>query len=181
MKHIRKIAALVLFFGLVAGLFGTVRVAAEDKTPAAPKITVKTFSKKTGVKITIKKNANAEAYEVTISGTPANSDACSMFKYKAKDGNVYMGTSYTIPVYQDGKVRIKGDMEEYITEQYSIAGSSKLMLEVNSAGGAFCVSWMQRFGNEKYLKTFRSLLESNGISCEVSGPFPITDPRWQIG
>lgn len=74
-----------------------------------------------------------------------------------------------------------GDLGEYITEQYSIASTSKLMLEVNSAGGYFCICWMQRFKNDKYLRTFTKLIKENGIACEVDGPFPLTDPKWEIG
>ena len=74
-----------------------------------------------------------------------------------------------------------GEIGKYITEQYSIASSGKLMIEVNSAGGNFCVCWMQRFKNEKYVRTFQSLLENNGIPCKITGPIPFADPRWQIG
>ena len=49
--------------------------------------------------------------------------------------------------------------------------NNKLFLEVNASGGKFCVSWIQGFENDAYVKTLQSLLRENGINCEVSGPF----------
>ncbi len=47
----------------------------------------------------------------------------------------------------------------------------RLFLEVNAAGGKFCIAWVQSFENNAYVKGFQSLLRENGIQCEVSGPF----------
>lgn len=64
-----------------------------------------------------------------------------------------------------------GSLEPYIEEEYTLIMNKKLFLEVNAAGGKFCISWIQGFENDAYVKTFQSLLRENGIRCEVSGPF----------
>ena len=64
-----------------------------------------------------------------------------------------------------------GCLEPYIEEEYTLIMNNKLFLEVNAAGGKFCIAWVQGFENDAYVKTFQSLLSENGISCEVSGPF----------
>ena len=64
-----------------------------------------------------------------------------------------------------------GSLEPYIEEEYTLIMNNKLFLEVNAAGGKFCISWIQGFENDAYVKAFQSLLCENGINCEVSGPF----------
>ena len=64
-----------------------------------------------------------------------------------------------------------GSLEPYIEEEYTLIMNKKLFLEVNAAGGKFCISWIQCFENGAYVKTFQSLLREKGIRCEVSGPF----------
>lgn len=64
-----------------------------------------------------------------------------------------------------------GSLEPYIEEEYTLIMTRKLFLEVNAAGGKFCISWIQGFENDAYVKAFQSLLRENGINCEVSGPF----------
>ena len=64
-----------------------------------------------------------------------------------------------------------GCLEPYIEEEYTLIMNNKLFLEVNAAGGKFCIAWVQGFENDAYVKTFQSLLSENGIHCEVSGPF----------
>lgn len=64
-----------------------------------------------------------------------------------------------------------GSLEPYIEEEYTVIMNNKLFLEVNAAGGKFCISWVQGFKNDAYVKTFRSLLQENGINCVVNGPF----------
>ena len=64
-----------------------------------------------------------------------------------------------------------GSLEPYIEEEYTLIMNNKLFLEVNAAGGKFCIAWVQGFENDAYVKTFQSLLRENGIQCEVSGPF----------
>lgn len=64
-----------------------------------------------------------------------------------------------------------GSLEPYIEEEYTLIMNNKLFLEVNAAGGKFCISWVQGFENDAYVKEFQSLLRENGINCEVSGPF----------
>ena len=64
-----------------------------------------------------------------------------------------------------------GSLEPYIEEEYTLIMNKKLFLEVNAAGGKFCISWIQGFENDAYVKAFQSLLRENGIRCEVSGPF----------
>ena len=64
-----------------------------------------------------------------------------------------------------------GSLEPYIEEEYTLIMNNKLFLEVNAAGGKFCIAWVQGFENDAYVKTFQSLLRENGIHCEVSGPF----------
>ena len=64
-----------------------------------------------------------------------------------------------------------GSLEPYIEEEYTLIMNNKLFLEVNAAGGKFCIAWVQGFQNDAYVKAFQSLLRENGINCEVSGPF----------
>ena len=64
-----------------------------------------------------------------------------------------------------------GSLEPYIEEEYTLIMNNKLFLEVNAAGGIFCIAWVQGFENDAYVKTLQSLLRENGINCEVSGPF----------
>lgn len=64
-----------------------------------------------------------------------------------------------------------GSLEPYIEEEYTLIMNNKLFLEVNAAGGKFCISWVQGFENDAYVKSLQSLLRENGINCEMSGPF----------
>ena len=70
-----------------------------------------------------------------------------------------------------------GSLEPYIEEEYTLIMNNKLFLEVNAAGGKFCIAWVQGFENDAYVKAFQSLLRENGIDCEVSGPFPHEWPK----
>ena len=70
-----------------------------------------------------------------------------------------------------------GSLEPYIEEEYTLIMNKKLFLEVNAAGGKFCIAWIQGFENDAYVKTLQSLLRENGIECEVSGPFPHDWPK----
>lgn len=70
-----------------------------------------------------------------------------------------------------------GSLEPYIEEEYTLIMNNKLFLEVNAAGGKFCIAWVQGFENDAYVKAFQSLLRENGINCEVSGPFPHEWPK----
>ena len=70
-----------------------------------------------------------------------------------------------------------GSLEPYIEEEYTLIMNNKLFLEVNAAGGKFCIAWVQGFENDAYVKAFQSLLHENGINCEVSGPFPHEWPK----
>ena len=70
-----------------------------------------------------------------------------------------------------------GSLEPYIEEEYTLIMNNKLFLEVNAAGGKFCIAWVQGFENDDYVKAFQSLIRENGISCEVSGPFPHDWPK----
>lgn len=70
-----------------------------------------------------------------------------------------------------------GSLEPYIEEEYTLIMNNKLFLEVNAAGGKFCIAWVQGFENDAYVKTFQSLLRENGIRCEVSGPFLYEWPK----
>ena len=45
------------------------------------------------------------------------------------------------------------------------------------AGGKFCISWVQGFENDAYVRNFRDLLQKNGIRCVVSGPFLQVRPK----
>lgn len=73
-----------------------------------------------------------------------------------------------------------GSLAPYVLEEYTLIATSQLMIEVNAAGGKFCIGWVQRFANTKYVEEFRKLLEENGIACEVEGPFPFADPKCQL-
>ena len=70
-----------------------------------------------------------------------------------------------------------GSLEPYIEEEYTLIMNKKLFLEVNAAGGKFCIAWIQGFENDAYVKTLQSLIRENGIGCEVSGPFPHDWPK----
>ncbi|MCR4922924.1 MAG: hypothetical protein K5931_02815 [Lachnospiraceae bacterium] len=63
-----------------------------------------------------------------------------------------------------------GSLEPYIEEEYSIIMNKALFLEVNAAGGKFCLSWVQGFESDAYVKKFQSILKENGIDCKVSEP-----------
>ena len=64
-----------------------------------------------------------------------------------------------------------GSLDPYIEEEYTVIMKDKLFLEVNAAGGKFCIGWVQGFENDSYVKEFQQMLENNGINCEVKGPF----------
>ena len=70
-----------------------------------------------------------------------------------------------------------GSLEPYIEEEYTLIMNGKLFLEVNAAGGKFCISWIQGFESDAYVKTLQSLIRENGINCEVNGPFPHEWPK----
>ena len=70
-----------------------------------------------------------------------------------------------------------GSLEPYIEEEYTLIMNNKLFLEVNAAGGKFCIAWVQGFQNDAYVKAFQSLLRENGINCEVSGPLRHDSPK----
>ncbi len=70
-----------------------------------------------------------------------------------------------------------GSLEPYIEEEYTMIMNKQLFLEVNAAGGNFCISWIQGFQNDAYVKTLQRLLLDNGILCGVSGPFPHEWPK----
>ena len=70
-----------------------------------------------------------------------------------------------------------GSLEPYIEEEYTLIMNNKLFLEVNAAGGKFCIAWVQGFQNDAYVKALQSLLRENGIHCEVSGPFQHEWPK----
>ena len=70
-----------------------------------------------------------------------------------------------------------GSLEPFIDEEYTIIFGDKLQLELNAAGGKFCISWVQGFENDAYVRIFRDLLQKNGIRCVVSGPFLQVRPK----
>ena len=70
-----------------------------------------------------------------------------------------------------------GSLEPFIDEEYTIVFGDKLQLELNAAGGKFCISWVQGFENDAYVRNFRDLLQKNGIRCVVSGPFLQVRPK----
>ena len=74
-----------------------------------------------------------------------------------------------------------GSLAPYVLEEYTLIATSQLMIEVNAAGGKFCIGWVQRFSNPRYVEEFQKLLMENGVTCEVEGPFPFSDPKCQLG
>lgn len=70
-----------------------------------------------------------------------------------------------------------GSLEPYIEEEYTLIMNNKLFLEVNAAGGKFCIAWVQGFKNDAYVKTLQTMLWEDGINCEVSGPFQHDWPK----
>lgn len=97
-----------------------------------------------------------------------------------------MGEVYTLmvsnPTYNLSSVGNPkwGSLAPYILEEYTLLATSRLMIEVNAAGGKFCIGWMQRFANNRYVKEFQQILQENGIYCEAEGPFPFADPKCQL-
>ncbi len=73
-----------------------------------------------------------------------------------------------------------GSLEPYIEEEYTIVMNKKLFIEINAAGGNFCLDWIQAFKNEDYIKTFSQLLNESGINCVVKGPFIHNWPKVYI-
>ncbi|MBR4343208.1 MAG: fibronectin type III domain-containing protein [Lachnospiraceae bacterium] len=105
MRFVKKTICLLMVMFMVAGIFGNIQTNAKETSLATPKITVKLIKKKTGVKITIGKTKNADSYEVSITGIPANSEYCEYFKHKASDGNVYMETGFNTVIEKNGKAK----------------------------------------------------------------------------
>jgi len=105
MRFAKKTLCMLLAMFMVAGLFGSVEADAKEISIATPKVSAKLISKKTGVKITIGKTKDADGYEVSISGTPANSEYCDYFKYKESDDYVYMTTGFNTVIEKNGKAK----------------------------------------------------------------------------
>lgn len=105
MRFAKKTICLLLAMLMVAGLFDNVQTDAKEISIATPKVSTKLISKKTGVKITIGKTKDADGYEVSISGTPANSEYCDYFKYKESDDYVYMTTGFSTVIEKNGKAK----------------------------------------------------------------------------
>lgn len=106
MKNIKHFIGLLLVMVMLTGLFGNIRVNAKAVEPLAnPKVTVKTISKKSGVKISIAKTKDAEGYEVHISGKPSDSEYHDVFKYISPDGLFYQVDEFYDYIEKDGKAK----------------------------------------------------------------------------
>ena len=68
MRFAKKTMCFLLAMFVIAGLLGSVQADAKEISIATPKVTVKTINKSTGVKITVGKTKDADAYEVIITG-----------------------------------------------------------------------------------------------------------------
>ena len=63
-----------------------------------------------------------------------------------------------------------GDLAEYIDSYYAIS-DGHLMLEVTAKGDKIYLAFQQMIRNTKYVDAFKAVLEENGISYQVEGPF----------
>ena len=90
---------------LVAGLLGGIQVDAKEISLAIPKVSTKLIKKKTGIKVTIGKTKDADGYEVSISGTPANSEYGSDFWYKDTDGHLYTQDNFSTVIEKNGTAK----------------------------------------------------------------------------
>lgn len=73
-----------------------------------------------------------------------------------------------------------GGLEPYIERVYSIILPDRLAVEINSAGGKFCVCWMQTFTGDKYVRAFKAALDGINVDCELSGPYPYPFTKCEI-
>lgn len=73
-----------------------------------------------------------------------------------------------------------GALAPFVTHALTFAFRGKMGLEINTAGGNFCISWMQSFDDDTYVRTFQELLGELGVSCDVQGPFPLPWPRCEL-
>lgn len=105
MKFAKRILCVLLTAFMLSVLVSSLQVEAKDISITTPKVSAKLISKKTGVKITVGKTKDAEGYEVTISGTPANSEYCKSFKYTDSYGNVYMTNTFDTVINKNGKAK----------------------------------------------------------------------------
>ncbi len=64
-----------------------------------------------------------------------------------------------------------GRLEPYIEEEFTVIMSQQLFLEVNAAGGKFCIAWVQGFESDSYINAFQKELLKNGINSQVRGPY----------
>ena len=63
-----------------------------------------------------------------------------------------------------------GDLAEYIDRYYGIS-EGHLMLDVTAKGDRIYLSFQQMIRNTKYVDAFKAILDENGISYQVEGPF----------
>ena len=73
-----------------------------------------------------------------------------------------------------------GELEPYIKRAYTVILPNRLAVEINTAGGKFCVCWMQTFAGDKYVRAFKEILDEIKIDCELSGPYPYPFPKCEI-
>ena len=72
------------------------------------------------------------------------------------------------------------DLEPFIEEEFTLVDGRKLCLEVNYAGGNFCICWVQKFDSTRYIEAFQRLLRENGIPCDVAGPYPMPHTKCRL-
>ena len=106
MKRIKNIVAFVLTLVMTACLFGHIDVSAKAvQALAVPKVTLKTISKDSGIKIIIAKTKDAEGYEVHITGKPSDSEYNQIFKYISPDGVFDQVDEFYEYIEKDGKAK----------------------------------------------------------------------------
>lgn len=105
MRFAKKTICLMLAMLLVAELLGGIQVDAKEISLAIPKVSTKLIKKKTGIKVTIGKTKDADGYEVSISGTPANSEYGSDFWYKDTDGHLYTQDNFSTVIEKNGTAK----------------------------------------------------------------------------
>lgn len=93
---------------------------------------------------------------------------------KHKLARSIMETKYkniTFQVKYIGKI-LFGNLEPYIESMYTYedTGIVDLRIVINVIHNRFCISFMQEFANDVYVKEFVRILEETGIVVDVAGP-----------
>ena len=64
-----------------------------------------------------------------------------------------------------------GGIGSYISGVFTDVMAGKLMIELQAAGGDFCINWSQAFETGRYIDRFADILKEYGLSCRINGPY----------